>query len=388
MDGLLEKINRSCLRILLPDSEEEVYASIVNEAVKLVNADFGSIYLLQNGGLEKVYTSNASLYKVQARRRGFTYQASRSRKVIIVDVDKVNRIHPQIKRMDIKSIIFIPLSYGRKPMGVLSLDSQKSSFFTERELGILKLFGSISSLAIHKIRLYDETKNTLHSRDLFISMASHELRTPLTTINGYIELLRSRLAKTDLKTESKWAEELSWETARLTKLSKELLQVNQISRGSLQYDWKQCSLRVILSRAFLDFRFTHPGRSIVFQDQLEGSDDNIVADLDKMIQVVINLLDNAAKYSPLDSRITVLLKGVKNNFVLQVRNDGKGISKEDLPKIFDGFFRAENREVGGGMGLGLFLAKNIVMRHHGTIKARSKANKGTTIEIKLPKTKI
>lgn len=386
MEKLLENINRASIKFLVPQTTEELYPTIAREAIRLVEADYVSIYLKQDGGLVKVYTSDPLLYKVKPRKNGFTNRSFKEKKAFVVD--SLERRHPVIEYIGVKSTIFIPLAYRNESIGVLSVDSKKSRHFTNKELSILKLFGSMVSLAIRKNQLYDETSDALKTRDLFISMASHELRTPLTTINGYVELLKTRLAKTRLKTESKWTEELSWEVTRLTQLAKDLLHVNQIKTGSLQYEWKESSFRVIVSRAFIAFRFNHPDRVINFQDQLSTSEDTIVADFDKMMQVVINLLGNAAKYSPTDSPITVVLKSTPFHFLILVKNKGKGIAKEDLDKVFEGFYKGQNNQQDGGMGLGLFLAKNIVLQHHGTIRAISKLNKETAIEVRLPKAKL
>jgi len=143
---------------------------------------------------------------------------------------------------------------------VLSL---QDGYFTEKEVNILKLFSSVASLAVIKMRLLNETQKALETRDLFISMAAHEFRTPLTTISGYTQLLYTKLAGANTS-ESRWIEELIWETSRLTILVNELLAANRIKSGKLQYIWKECSLKEVISRAILAFRFTHRIIKLIF----------------------------------------------------------------------------------------------------------------------------
>src|SRR5690606_7915517 len=117
-----------------------------------------------------------------------------------------------------------------------------------KETDILKLFGSFASLAIKKNELYEETKNALEVRDMFISLASHELRTPLTSINGYIQLLHSRKDKLG-HSESKWINELYEESKRLTNLVRELLEVNRIKQGQLQFILRETKFSDIVTSA-------------------------------------------------------------------------------------------------------------------------------------------
>ncbi len=99
---------------------------------------------------------------------------------------------------------------------------------------------------------------------------------------------------------------------------------------------------------------------------------------------MVNLVENGLKYSPPDSEIIISLSFKSPCFILKVKDRGTGIASKDLNRVFEGFYRGENSQQ-EGMGLGLFLAKNIIERHRGDIKIHSKLNKGTTVEVRLPK---
>lgn len=386
-DNTLEKIYNSGLKLLDPLNPQETYRIIVNEALKLVNGDEGRIVLAEKGELHIVYVSSPQAQDItKVRRKGFSYRAFTEHRAFVVNTEKYPKVHPQSIRRGIKSALFIPLSYRRQSLGVLIVQSFKEKNFSNHELNILKLFGSIASLAIRKAQLYEETRSALDTRDLFIALASHELRTPITSISGYVQLLETRFGQMQT-TESRWIKELSWECKRLTNLVKELLEVNQMNTGQLQYFFKECNLKDVINRVISNFRFTHPSRTIIFEDLTALKDAKVIGDFDKLMQLTTNLVDNAVKFSPEETPIRVGLCPKGRSFVVQVKNEGAGIDRKDIPKIFHEFYKGQNN-LKEGMGLGLFLVKNIATRHHGTVSVTTKPGKGTIFDVLLPKAKI
>jgi K+-sensing histidine kinase KdpD len=376
MPNILEKINKASIRFLEPLTLEETYKTIVDEAMKLSHAFSGSIALKQENQIIRVYSSIPSIFPT--RKRGLTYRTLKNKRVMVSKPDIKN--HPELKKLGVKTNIMIPLINKKQSIGVLILRFREEVSFRDDELDALKLFGSMASLAIRKTHLYDDVKKALETRDLFISMASHELRTPLTTVNGYIQLLKSK-AGDMTTTQAKWVEQLSWETYRLTELVKDLLEIDRIKSGQFQYNWKECSLKEIIERAYQAFKFTHPSHHLEFVDKLKGAD-IVIGDFDKLLQTLSNLLDNAAKFSPASKPILLTLKKWQRSIIIEVKDQGSGISKEDSSKIFETFYRADQQKE--GLGLGLALVKIIVANHQGEIKLKSKLKKGTSISIKLP----
>lgn len=239
----------------------------------------------------------------------------------------------------------------------------------------------MATLAIRKTQAYDETQKALGARDLFISMAAHEFRTPLTTISGYIQLLQSKLSGANTS-EARWTEELSWETSRLIILVNEFLQLHNIKSGQFRYHLKECSLKEIAERAIKITRFTHTHHKVILEDNLAGQRDTVIGDHDKLLQVVTNLIDNAAKFSPQGTNIIISLQLHSPYLILTVTDQGRGISKKDLPGIFESFYQGSAKQ--GGMGLGLFIAKNIIRKHRGFIKIRTKKGAGASVDVILP----
>lgn len=382
MDKILENINRASIKFLEPLTPEELYKTIVEEVIKLVKAEYGSILLVKNGEFKRVYASSPLAYQTINRKRGNTYKAFTTGKVIISDIQEAGRYHPELKKLGIKTSVFIPLSYQRKAIGVLTVNSTKKIPQTANELKILRLFGSFATLAIRKMQLYDETKKALETRDLFIALASHELRTPLTSLNGYIQLLHNKLGNKETQ-EAKWVRELFAESTRLTNLVKELLEINRIKQGQLQFSLRECSLRDVINQAIGRIKFANPEREVIFINKIPGGDDQIIGDPDKLLQMFSAFFSNAVKFSLPDAPIMVELEKINDLIIVKITDQGEGIEPSDLPHIFEEFYKSP-RNYREGMGIGLILAKHIIQYHKGDVKVHSKPQKGTTIEIKFP----
>lgn len=378
----LEKIYRSALKFLVRLTPEETYSIIVREAMKLVEGDEGVIILKEDDYLKVAYASSAQAANINVRKRGFTYRALTRQEAFIVHHNDIARIHPNIAKRNVRSVIFMPLSYQKTVIGVLIVRSFKENHFSLRDLNVIRLLGSMASLSIRKTQAYADATKALETRDLFIAMASHELKTPLTTISVYAQLITKTLAQEEMP-KLKWAQSLLMETIRLSHLVNELLQLHQIEKGSLRYIVKNADVKEIVSRAVIDFKATHPDRKVSVVDKTKKETYVISGDFDKLLQVLINLLNNAAKFSSSSTIIKVTISCKNSSCTLAVIDKGQGISKADLPHVFDQFYKGKT---GGkeGMGLGLFLSKSIIENHGGKIEVISKEGIGTTFTITLP----
>ena len=309
---------------------------------------------------------------------------NKSRKILIVNTEKTDgflKLYPDYQNLGIKSVVLIPLFYKKEAIGVLAINSFRSEHFNKRELDILQLFGSFATLAIRKNQLYDEVKKALEIRDLFISMAAHELRTPLTSVNGYIQLLRSKQTNSNTP-ESRWIEQLYGESLRMTSLVNELLEINRIRSGKLNFILKECHVGQLIRKIENDLKVSYPNRKFVIEDQTGDRSDLVIGDSDKISQALFNLVENAIKFSPESTPVVMNLKNKSGNLIVQVKDKGVGIPKKDLDLIFRAFQQGEHSRE--GLGLGLYLVNNIVENLRGNIKISSKINKGTTVEVIFP----
>lgn len=388
LEHILEKVHKASIKFLEPLELKETYRLIVKEALKLVNAHYGSLVLEKNGVFQRVYTTMP--VNLSIRKKGNTYKAFIEQKAFFIHNQKSSehtRAFPGLIRLGIQSVIYIPLLYKKESMGVLVFDSKNEEHFTKKELDILKLFGSLASLAIKKSQLHEETQKALELRDRFISLSSHELRTPLTVLDGYIQLLYKKFSVSD-SVEARWVKNIYLESKRLTNLVKDLLEINRLKTGQSNFVFRECNLNEIINQSVKSFNTLYNERKFIIRNRLINSKDVIIGDSDKLSYVFNSILQNAVKFSPNGSSITISLVEKKDNFVIKVIDKGKGISREDTKRIFEDFFKGKNTNEEQGMGVGLYLTKNIIDQHHGSIKVDSQLNKGTRVEVIFPKLKI
>lgn len=237
--------------------------------------------------------------------------------------------------------------------------------------------------------LHDTTEQEKEERErrLFVSNVSHELRTPLTSVKSYLEALdEGALCETVAPDFIKVSLD---ETNRMMRMVTDLLHLSRIDNATSHLD-----VELINFTAFITFilnRF----------DKMKGQEKEkkyelvrdypinsiwMEIDTDKMTQVVDNILNNAIKYSPDGGKITVRMKTTEDQMILSISDHGLGIPKQDLPCIFDRFYRVDRARsrAQGGTGLGLSIAKEIIKQHKGFIWAKSEYGKGSTFTIVLP----
>ena len=240
-----------------------------------------------------------------------------------------------------------------------------------------------------------EELDRLKSR--FLSMASHELKTPLTSVSGLAQVLLRRMRH---RVELGWPNEREWkaeqlahverlellnsQTGRLGRLVDELLDVSRIESGKLEFHLAPVDLPRLISEVAERLQMTTIEHTIDVEVST-GADLQVIADRDHLEQVLDNLLTNAIKFSPEGGRILVRLREVDDEVILSVQDAGVGIPPEKLDAVFGLFYQAENpvSRRSGGMGLGLYISKDIIVRHGGRIWAESEPGQGSTFSFAL-----
>ncbi|MGQ7671751.1 cell wall metabolism sensor histidine kinase VicK [Streptococcus suis] len=249
--------------------------------------------------------------------------------------------------------------------------------------------GLISGLVVV---LHDMTEQAKEERErrLFVSNVSHELRTPLTSVKSYLEALDEG-ALTESVAPSFVKVSLD-ETNRMMRMITDLLSLSRIDNQVGEMDVELINftafITFILNR-FDQMRNSDVGKTYAIIRDYQISPIWVEIDTDKMTQVLDNILNNAIKYSPDGGNITFSMKTTDSQLILSISDEGLGIPKADLPKIFDRFYRVDKARsrAQGGTGLGLAIAKEIVKQHRGFIWAKSEYGHGSTFTIVLPYSK-
>lgn len=249
--------------------------------------------------------------------------------------------------------------------------------------------GLISGLVVV---LHDMTEQAKEERErrLFVSNVSHELRTPLTSVKSYLEALDEG-ALTESVAPSFVKVSLD-ETNRMMRMITDLLSLSRIDNQVGEMDVELINftafITFILNR-FDQMKNSDVGKTYAIIRDYQISPIWVEIDTDKMTQVLDNILNNAIKYSPDGGNITFSMKTTDSQLILSISDEGLGIPKADLPKIFDRFYRVDKARsrAQGGTGLGLAIAKEIVKQHKGFIWAKSEYGHGSTFTIVLPYSK-
>ncbi|MSP12065.1 MAG: PAS domain S-box protein [Chloroflexi bacterium] len=218
----------------------------------------------------------------------------------------------------------------------------------------------------------------------FVSMVSHELRAPLTNINGSVELMLQPGAPLDPENVHEMLQIISDQSARLTRLVFSILNVSRIEAGKLEWHMDPVPINVILDRVTRNMTSLTPNH--LLQVNAESNLPPVWADVDRVEEVLTNLLDNALKYSPNGGHITVAAHRDGDRVVLSITDEGIGIPSKQLDKIFEKFHRLDTRDSREiyGHGLGLYIAKRLIEAQGGAIWVESKEGQGSTFSFALP----
>lgn len=234
---------------------------------------------------------------------------------------------------------------------------------------------------------YEELKEADRMKNEFISNITHELLTPLTSIKGFVELLTDETIGMINEEQKKSLGIILRNSERLIHLIKELLDVSRLEKNTLGLQFGLVSINDILSKCILDMQPMAKEKQIsLFQDFRLLP--RIWGDEERLIQVIINLLTNAIKFTPQNGKITVISHEFSEQVKISIRDTGIGIPKDELSRIFDRFYQIDSsaKRKYGGTGIGLSICKNIIEKHYGSVWAESDGN-GSTFHILLPKLK-
>ncbi|MFO8023564.1 PAS domain S-box protein [Thiohalophilus sp.] len=234
-----------------------------------------------------------------------------------------------------------------------------------------------------------ERKRIERMKDEFVSTVSHELRTPLTSIRGALNLIRGKSADTLEPKPRRMLEIAERNSERLSHIINDLLDMDKLIAGKMHFDLQACSIREIIEQALADNQAYADKYGVTFTRRY-STDINVMADSQRLLQVLANLLSNAAKFSPAGGTVEVSSRVTDSKVRVEVRDQGSGMSEEFQEKVFQKFMQADASDTRqkGGSGLGLAISKELIEHMEGKIGFESIKDNGSVFFFELPVCKV
>ena len=262
--------------------------------------------------------------------------------------------------------------------GLLYGHPEPNQFTAEAELMVVNIAAQ-AAVSLDNSRLFEQVKSFSEKKDEFIALASHELKTPLTTIKGYLQVL----AKKDNDHMSRlFLDKSLYQVEKLNSLIEDLLNMSRIEAGRLDFNLEIFDMRALLVEILETFSYSASTHEVIAK--IGNEPVYIKGDKQRIEQAVLNLLTNAIKYSPRADKVYLSLEVVGKTLTVRIKDEGMGLTQEQRNQLFTRFYRAENTKGISGLGLGLYLTKQIIDRHNGVIQVSSEYGKGSEFYFSLP----
>lgn len=288
-----------------------------------------------------------------------------------------------------RTILYLPLRTGQGVVGILGVKpSDPGVPPASEQRRLLESFATQAALAIERAQLAEQARRaqmleaTEKLQAALLNSISHDLRTPLASITGSLSSLQEDAVQLDGATRQSLLENASAEAERLNHLVGNLLDMTRIEAGAMKVTAELCEVQDVVGSALQQMGDRLEGR--VVNADVPANLPLVPMDFVLIVQVLINLLDNALKYSPADQPIEVRAGVTDGCLELQVADRGIGIPQEDLARVFDKFYRVQRPNGVSGTGLGLAICKGIIEAHSGEIYAANRDGGGTVITVALP----
>jgi PAS domain S-box-containing protein len=324
----------------------------------------------------------------------FTVLQNKSYIEPIIDQVKLQKTTPDLRKLKIlnelgfNSIMIVSIKSRGKIRGSLEFIAGPSKAnFTPQDLSLAEDLGTRAGIAIENSLLYSSAQSAIQARDEFVSIASHELKTPITSLKLQLQMMIRgiNIEKGTTPSPEKLLKSLtssSMQIERLTALIEDLLDVTRIETGKLTYRFEEVNLSKLVKE--VDERFAEEiKRTKCSLTELIDNDIMVFCDRYRIEQVLVNLISNSIKYGS-NSPIVISVKAKEEKVEINVSDSGMGIPKEMQSKIFERFERAIASTNISGLGLGLYITKQIIDAHQGSIGVVSDLGKGSTFTVILP----
>jgi PAS domain S-box-containing protein len=295
-------------------------------------------------------------------------------------------LRPLLRAIGLRSFVCVPLMARGRVLGAVMLSHAESGRrYSEEDVRLAEELVRRAALIVDNARLFREAQDAIRLRDEFLSIASHELKTPLTSLRLQLSLIERLMSEESRLRVHPKMEAARRQVDRLASLVNMLLDVSRIATGRVTLELSDVDLTRLVQEALERLRevFDQAGCAVTFQ--AEGP---VVGHWDalRLDQVVVNLLTNAAKYGQ-GQPIHIQVEATPERARLIVRDKGIGIAPEDVPRLFGRFERAVSVRHYGGLGLGLYISREIVEAHGGRVGVESRPGEGSVFTVELPRSR-
>lgn len=362
-------------------------------AMRTTNAVAGSIATMtvEGDGLRLVamkgYDPEWAVYQDRpvSLDRGIVGRVVRTREVALVADVSQDPDYVEAAR-GMRSQLTAPIVREDQVLGVITLESRETGFFGERDGAFIRRLADHMAIAMTNARLYADVKAANEAKSEFVSVVSHELKMPMTSIKGYAQLLQMGAGGQISEEQRSFLDVISGNVDRMDTLVRDLLDVSRIETGRIKLELQSVNLAAIVDEVVRLLRQEFEARQHTLAVDVPADLPPVRADRTRLAQVLANLLGNAYKYTPAGGFVNVHAE-IQDGLVLcSVADTGIGISAQDQKKLFQKFFRADDkfvREV-GGTGLGLSIARSLVELQGGEMWAESKLGQGSVFSFTVP----
>jgi signal transduction histidine kinase len=362
-------------------------------AMRTTNAVAGSIATMtvEGDGLQLVamkgYDPEWAVYQDRpvSLDRGIVGRVVRTREVALVADVSQDPDYVEAAR-GMRSQLTAPIVREDQVLGVITLESRETGFFGERDGAFIRRLADHMAIAMTNARLYADVKAANEAKSEFVSVVSHELKIPMTSIKGYAQLLQMGAGGQISEEQRSFLDVISGNVDRMDTLVRDLLDVSRIETGRIKLELQSVNLAAIVDEVVRLLRQEFEARQHTLAVDVPADLPPVRADRTRLAQVLANLLGNAYKYTPAGGFVNVHAE-IQDGLVLcSVADTGIGISAQDQKKLFQKFFRADDkfvREV-GGTGLGLSIARSLVELQGGEMWAESKLGQGSVFSFTVP----
>ena len=292
----------------------------------------------------------------------------------------------------VESVVSIPLSLNEEPLGLIDVFYKKPQTFSHEDMAFLQALGQEAALAIRNARLYERERQQVNRlRTLeelqkgFVSAVSHELRTPLTCIRTSVDLLGA-MGEGQPEDQVDLIHTIGHHAGRLEAFVADLLEITKLEAGQIILSKQPTDLRSLVSRVADTLRPLSDRKGQIVHLFLPETASQVEIDRRRIEQVLTNILSNAIKFTPKQGQIRVRVSETKDSLQVSIADNGPGISEEDQAEVFGKFFVVADGRGLSGLGLGLYIARQMVDLHSGRIWVESKLGQGSDFYFEVPKT--